>query len=119
MRELAPIALHETETAFHLSGGTWECSLSKVTGLLERAATRGDHWLATPLPDLWASEAVDPRADRFQARHATAQVRLVSAQADRVILESEGGFAKVDGSALPWRAGSASRSTPMAPCKWT
>jgi len=101
MRELAPIALHETETAFHLSGGTWECSLSKVTGLLERAATRGDHWLATPLPDLWASEAVDPRADRFQARHATAQVRLVSVEASRVILESVGGFAKVDGSAIP------------------
>ena len=95
------ITVRESESCFHLSGGTWAYALSRATGLLERAVVRGESWLAGPVPDLWAATAVDPRAEAYHARHATADVRLVSAAPDCVVIESEGGFARVDGSPLP------------------
>jgi hypothetical protein len=98
------ITLREGPQAIHLSGGTWEYVVSRISGLLERAVVRGDSWLAGPLPDLWASGAVDPQAQGYHARYsADTQVRTVAVAPDRVVLESEGGFARVDGATLPLR----------------
>jgi hypothetical protein len=98
------IALRESPQAFHLRGGTWELGVSRISGLLESAVVRGDSWLAGPLPDLWVSGAVDPRAEAYSARYSTdVQVRVVAAAPEQVVLESEGGFARVDGATLPLR----------------
>lgn len=99
-----PITLRESPQTFRLSGGTWEFGVSQVSGLLESAVVRGDSWLASPLPNLWVSGAVDPRAEAYWARYSTdTRIQVVSASPEQVVLESEGGFARIDGAALPLR----------------
>ncbi|MCC6444689.1 MAG: hypothetical protein IT210_14680 [Armatimonadetes bacterium] len=104
MSRFDSITLQESARHYRIRGGIWEYTLSRASGLIEQASVRGQPWLARPVPDLWASGAVDPRPDEYSARHAPdAQARLVSASPECVLIESEGRFARVDGALLPLR----------------
>ncbi|MDH7567975.1 MAG: hypothetical protein QHJ73_00105, partial [Armatimonadota bacterium] len=104
MRDFTPISLEETPRAFRVRSGTWAFLLSRASGLLEQATVHDDPWLAAPLPDLWASGAVDPRGDAYHARYSpSTTTQVVSVRCEEVVLRSEGCLARVDGTVVPLR----------------
>ena len=62
-----PLALGEAGDTITVSGTTFRFGFSKRNGLITSVRILGQEWLAGggPLPDLWVSPEVDPRAGRW------------------------------------------------------
>lgn len=97
-----PLVLEETQSYFVIKGGTFEYTLNKVAGLITSALVLGDEWLAGPIPDLWASNANDPRTMQYFARFTpSSEVKLVESLPYKVIINSQGLFAQINNTTIP------------------
>lgn len=96
--------LETDESAFHVVGGHFRFRIGRQHGLIEEIDVKGDRWSDGPVPDLWASEAVDPRPYSYAARHTADAAVCVEATGDQeIIVAASGRLAGVDGRPFPLR----------------
>jgi len=99
-----PLALSEAGDTIAVSGTTFRFGFSKRNGLITSVRILGQEWLAGggPLPDLWVSPEVDPRAGRWEAALETqAEVRVVKARPEQVVVEASGRYLSRGEGAFP------------------
>jgi hypothetical protein len=95
----------QTDSLIRVAGETFSYAFRKDNGLIGSVEVLGREITGgTPLPDLAVAEHLNPNHSRYMARNETsARIKLAIADAQRVVLEAEGGFVAQDGRRFPLR----------------
>ena len=100
----APLEMTRGEQSICVRGGTFAYGFDAGSGLIHSIRIHGRQCLSPgrPVPDLWASDRVDPRGHEFEARRETrARVKVVRSSAEQVVIEARGRYLSRHGEALP------------------
>ncbi len=89
-----PLKIEELESELIVLGGTFKYTISKITGLISSINVLGDEWLTGYIPDLWTSNANDPKTKKYYARYSpSTRVEIIKIFPYQIMILSKGLFA--------------------------
>jgi hypothetical protein len=97
------LKVSQDAASISVTGETFLYRFGKGHGLITGVAVLGQELTAgVPIPELTVAEQIDRTHMPYAARHETrARVSVASAAPERVVIRSEGGYARQDGSRFP------------------